>query len=222
MRATNIIRKDCGKPWPCRMYPNGDHAQGGLEFFWESIRFVNSADDSGECDIRGHHAVPKCVCCRGLDAILDVLTCGSVVCSGCKETDAEATTHPSRALGEPELYAGFPAAWTEQTGDADLSRFCNNLRGRLLSTENKTITRPFQTAMMSSNNKNVFTTKGRRMGLCPPDTRAGDQIVVLFGGRKPFILREELDEETGSAYWRFIGECYVPSFMGGELVGQRL
>lgn len=39
----------------------------------------------------------------------------------------------------------------------------------------------------------------------------GDVVVVLFGGRIPFILRER--EEGG---WILIGECYVHGVMNGE------
>ena len=42
--------------------------------------------------------------------------------------------------------------------------------------------------------------------------RAGDRVVILFGGEMPFILRPE------QAQFRFVGECYVYDLMNGQAV----
>lgn len=64
--------------------------------------------------------------------------------------------------------------------------------------------------------RRFFTTKSRGyMGLCPSLTRKSDKLVVLFGGRTPFILREL---ERGRL--RFVGECYAHGLMRGEAFAQ--
>jgi hypothetical protein len=71
----------------------------------------------------------------------------------------------------------------------------------------------------------VTTSEGDR-GLCPPMAREGDVVVVLFGGRVPYILREsKLDESRQDAigeakHYEFIGECYVQSYMQGLAIQQ--
>lgn len=59
--------------------------------------------------------------------------------------------------------------------------------------------------------REFFVTSHGRMGLCPRDTRAGDLIVVLYGGSVPYVLRK-----AGENGWRFVGECYVDGIMFGE------
>jgi hypothetical protein len=63
--------------------------------------------------------------------------------------------------------------------------------------------------------RRFFTTKNGYMGLCPSLARIDDQIVILLGGRTPFILRK-----TKKNRYRFIGECYVHGMMNGEGLGQ--
>ena len=46
--------------------------------------------------------------------------------------------------------------------------------------------------------------------LVPPETQIGAEVVVLFGGRVPHILRRAGD------YREFEGECYVHGYMDGE------
>jgi hypothetical protein len=80
-----------------------------------------------------------------------------------------------------------------------------------------------------------FISKKGCMGLCPPETRPGDEIVILFGGKSPFILRrtsgmilEPRVRETEEIYLNhrlsiqegaghaLIGDCYVDGIMHGE------
>ncbi|KAF2124673.1 hypothetical protein P153DRAFT_325963 [Dothidotthia symphoricarpi CBS 119687] len=60
--------------------------------------------------------------------------------------------------------------------------------------------------------RRFFVTRDGSMGIGPDAMKQGDVIVVLFGGRVPYLLRA-LD--TG---YRFLGECYVPGLMDGEAV----
>ena len=59
--------------------------------------------------------------------------------------------------------------------------------------------------------RRFITTKNGYMGLTPPLARIGDKIVILLGGRTPFILRK-----TGREEYRFVGECYIHGMMTGE------
>ncbi|OCK73367.1 HET-domain-containing protein [Lepidopterella palustris CBS 459.81] len=64
--------------------------------------------------------------------------------------------------------------------------------------------------------RRFFTSKSHDyMGLCPSLTRKGDVLVILFGGRTPFILRKQ-----GRGQWKFIGECYTHGLMSGEFFRQ--
>lgn len=49
------------------------------------------------------------------------------------------------------------------------------------------------------------------MGIAPENSKQGDTICILFGGRAPFILRE-----TTEGGHHLIGECYVHGIMDGE------
>ncbi|KAK0721812.1 hypothetical protein B0T26DRAFT_623839, partial [Lasiosphaeria miniovina] len=49
------------------------------------------------------------------------------------------------------------------------------------------------------------------VGMVPDGATAGDKIVVLPGGRVPFVLRR-----LGSGRYRLVGEFYVHGMMYGE------
>ena len=51
--------------------------------------------------------------------------------------------------------------------------------------------------------RRVFVTKGGRLGLGPKMMQPGDEVVVLFGGRLPFVVRPKGDHHV------FVGSCYV-------------
>ncbi|KAH7392687.1 heterokaryon incompatibility protein-domain-containing protein [Pyrenochaeta sp. MPI-SDFR-AT-0127] len=50
------------------------------------------------------------------------------------------------------------------------------------------------------------------LGVGPDTTCAGDLVVVLFGGRVPFILRQH------GNYYILLGECYIHGIMDGEAI----
>ncbi|KAL6859797.1 hypothetical protein ACO1O0_003821 [Amphichorda felina] len=54
-----------------------------------------------------------------------------------------------------------------------------------------------------SNNRRVFVTRDGHIGLGPMMMQPGDEIVVLFGGRFPFVTRRRRDHHV------FIGQCYL-------------
>ncbi|UNI24789.1 hypothetical protein JDV02_010513 [Purpureocillium takamizusanense] len=70
-------------------------------------------------------------------------------------------------------------------------------------------------------------TAGGRYVMGPEAMREGDAVVVLYGGRTPFVLRrvddadEDEDEDDdggggGDGAWQLVGECYVHGIMNGE------
>ncbi|KAL0943563.1 heterokaryon incompatibility protein [Colletotrichum truncatum] len=58
-----------------------------------------------------------------------------------------------------------------------------------------------------------FIASGGSLGIGPETMRSGDIVVVLFGGRVPYVLRPLRDGD-----YSFIGECYVHHFMDGEVI----
>ncbi|KAL7807969.1 HET domain-containing protein [Trichoderma aethiopicum] len=63
------------------------------------------------------------------------------------------------------------------------------------------------------NERRFFRTSRGMFGLGPAAARVGDRVVVLFGGRAPFIIR-------GTRWHHAIGECYVHGIMDGEVIHQ--
>ncbi|KAF2127167.1 HET-domain-containing protein [Dothidotthia symphoricarpi CBS 119687] len=55
-----------------------------------------------------------------------------------------------------------------------------------------------------------FITESGEVGLGPGAARAGDAIVVLWGGQVPYVLRRNDDGREG---WAFVGECYIEKYM---------
>jgi hypothetical protein len=73
-----------------------------------------------------------------------------------------------------------------------------------------------EATLVSRYRKFAVTRSG--MFLIGPDTMAvGDVVVVLHGGRTPFLLRPKKGEgEDGGEQWALVGECYVHGLMNGE------
>jgi len=71
-----------------------------------------------------------------------------------------------------------------------------------------------------------FRTEGGTVGvgIRRPAVRKGDKVVVLFGGRVPFVVRR-VDGEgqaeavgKGEEYYRLLGQCYAHGAMDGEAI----
>lgn len=58
--------------------------------------------------------------------------------------------------------------------------------------------------------RRAVKTKRRRRGMAPALTEVGDRIVLLQGGKMPFVLRPRGDQ------WELIGDAYVQGMMKGE------
>lgn len=59
----------------------------------------------------------------------------------------------------------------------------------------------------------LFITKQGHLGLGPYTIRSGDQVVIMKGGRTPYILRKKRD------HCALVGEYYVHGIMHGEAFG---
>ncbi|KAH5744709.1 hypothetical protein HBI81_179370 [Parastagonospora nodorum] len=101
--------------------------------------------------------------------------------------------------GEP----GFdPEAYSDLLRD---SQGANRAQGR---------SRFEKCCVMYSLNRRLYRTRSGMLGLGPMVIRPGDVVVVLFGGKYPFLLRQLALE------WLFVGETYVrnDNIMLGEAV----
>ena len=71
----------------------------------------------------------------------------------------------------------------------------------------------FKTRMIySCLNRRMLMTNTNHIDIGPKLTRAGDVVVILYGGDYPVVLRP-----VGEAY-RVVGECYITGVMNGEAV----
>ena len=68
-------------------------------------------------------------------------------------------------------------------------------------------------AIADCRHRALFVTNSRTLGLGPSSMRSGDHITVLFGARKPMILRSV--DEGGNAF-QLVGECHVDSLIAGQ------
>jgi hypothetical protein len=60
--------------------------------------------------------------------------------------------------------------------------------------------------------KRFFVTEKGLIGMAPPNLAAGDQLVVLYGGRVPFLVR------SVGKHYEFVEETYVHGYMFGRAV----
>jgi hypothetical protein len=68
--------------------------------------------------------------------------------------------------------------------------------------------------------RKFFKTESGSIGLCPPHTKPGDEIWVLYGCRVPLMFRAQSGEE--GRHYTFIGDCYLDGIMNGEAMGNPL
>jgi Heterokaryon incompatibility protein (HET) len=61
-----------------------------------------------------------------------------------------------------------------------------------------------------------FCTPDGVEGLYPPMAKVGDLIVVLYGGRVPYVLRPQKGKGDEITRYSFIGECYLEGYMHGR------
>ena len=73
------------------------------------------------------------------------------------------------------------------------------------------VKKSFDTEMrLASEGRVFFTTPDQRMGLGPGSMRTGDEIRVLPGGNRPFVLRRHTETGASSiAEYEVIGDCFI-------------
>jgi len=68
----------------------------------------------------------------------------------------------------------------------------------------------------------MFLTQQGHIGMCYPDSRIGDEVWVLHGGKVPFVLRQIQEHDRrialGMPGYVFVGDCYLDRFMDGEAI----
>ena len=74
----------------------------------------------------------------------------------------------------------------------------------------------YRSSNIAFNRRTLFITQSGRYGLCPRRVRSGDLVVILFGGRTPFILRK-----TTNGQHQLVSDCYLHGAMDGELTRER-
>ena len=70
--------------------------------------------------------------------------------------------------------------------------------------------------------RNFATTRGGFIGFVPDVAEPGDCIVILPGGKVPYVLRRcfDVDTESSSTWgvprYKFLGDAYIHGVMHGE------
>lgn len=106
-----------------------------------------------------------------------------------------------------ELYAGFHRYWSANYETWSFE----SIQDEADDVDRAAISAYYQNVMRASVLRRFcITTKGY-MGLFPASTRTGDHIILLAGGRTPYVVRR-----CGRGKWKLVGECYVRGIMHGE------
>ena len=66
--------------------------------------------------------------------------------------------------------------------------------------------------------RRFITTKKRRVGLAPADSKEGDVICVFLGSGVPHVLRPNAAGAGKSSTFSFVGECYLHGIMNSEVL----
>ncbi|KAF6809796.1 heterokaryon incompatibility protein [Colletotrichum sojae] len=123
-------------------------------------------------------------------------------------------TEDERALREDSSFLPDAKAWlTENAPNVPLFQGSGT---RWLEKKRKGWRDPsrFQEAFTRAcSDRAFFTATCGLMGIGPNNMRVGDVVVVLFGGKVPYVLRP-----LGDGKYSFVGECYIESLMDGVVV----
>lgn len=91
---------------------------------------------------------------------------------------------------------------------------------------NRTSSELLSTVFAMTKNQRLFKTRKGLLGLGHVDSKKGDEVWVLRGGRVPFILaacEDYVKSETATDVltYSFVGRCYVEGIMYGEALKQK-
>jgi hypothetical protein len=207
------------RPSPWRMDGDGNIFLTGFEWLWKVVRRELGVEECTGQD--------PCNCHRALDAMLDALTCGRWISTTKRGSMSEISIADAtyRRFDRTTIYGYFASYWVASTEDPGMRQFCEQLRGKLLPLVSDSKTRLLPAwGMEGSYKRSMFFTKSGAMGVCCPNARPGDSIVILFGCRAPVIVRKRkknIDTEMGDL-WVFVGECYLHDLMDGEAIKKRM
>lgn len=108
---------------------------------------------------------------------------------------------------EADLLSMWDSVKDGYYGDADDSHFDESY------PQAKREAQRFRRALrMACANRRLFCTSKGRLGLGPKTLRQGDQLVLLYGFRTPFVLRQHGHGNT----FRIVGEAYLEGAMYGD------
>ena len=70
--------------------------------------------------------------------------------------------------------------------------------------------------------RRFFISNKGYIGVAPALAAPGDRVAVLFGGKVPYILRQNNinESECREMTWTFIGDSYVHGIMHGEVLAK--
>lgn len=113
----------------------------------------------------------------------------------------------------PETYHQYYAAWLRYWTALSLENVDHSGYSSPQSSQEDKMraARFMELHYQAAYGRRFFTSKQGYMGLGPQSSQYGCVIVVLLGGRTPYILRKD-----GKEHYRFIGECFVHGLMNGE------
>lgn len=123
-------------------------------------------------------------------------------------------------LGLPrERLRAYYTAWRKYWRIAGVNdpNFIHTTYERNTQDEIALATHFLQSQLKASYGRRFFTTSQKFMGLAQSGVRIGHAVVVLYGGKTPYLL-----QKSGRRGYRFVGECYVHGYMNGEALTKRI
>lgn len=145
----------------------------------------------------------------------------------CRAPENESDGSGEKLWRRPGIAESLSAHWKHGTTDPAMELLPQTVRGDLQQcypTEDaEKLAGEFSGMAQEASGRVLFFTRKARLGLCPLETKSGDRLVALFGGKTPYILRKvDDDERDGKDTWKFVGECYVHGLMDGNHIQERV
>ena len=89
------------------------------------------------------------------------------------------------------------------------------------------MSRYYKAMVLQCSDKSLIITQDWKIGVGPLKTQKGDSVVVLFGAARPFVIRQQKqDEQTPELQatdtdkqgeqWQLIGHGWLQGLMNGE------
>jgi hypothetical protein len=82
--------------------------------------------------------------------------------------------------------------------------------------ENRVVALEFRNLLgQAADYRTLCITEKGYLGLFPLCCKPGDEIILLSGGKTPYLVRKTQRES-----WNFLGDCFVHGYMNGEAWSQ--